>query len=108
MASEILVERKGPLDEKYILVEFRDESIDGVVSLPLEYHRDIAAEYRRRTGKRFGVLGGGRMCIYEDLKVIKVYDTSGDYGRAPTDRVAAVLMEHYPSYELVGDLGRIR
>ena len=102
MASEILVERKdGSLDEKYILVKFRDESIDGVVSLPLAYHEYIADEYRRRTGRRFEVLGGGRMSIDADSKVIKVYGYSVDFGHAPTDRVAAVVKEHYPNYQLI-------
>ncbi len=112
--NEVLIERSYGPDEKFIFI-VNGEGQEGVISLPQEYHREIAGEYARRTGKRqtwsprgdleFEVLGGGRLIFDTDAKRMELYDCSGDFGWEPSrERTMEILRGSHPDYEVV-DLG---
>ncbi len=108
--NEVLIERSYDPDEKFIFI-VNGEGKEGVISLPQEYHREIAWEYARRTGKtqtwepqgdlEFQVLGGGRLIFNPEAKRMELYDCSGDFGYEPSrERTVEILQESHPDYEI--------
>lgn len=102
--NKAIIEHNG--GHKYILAQVREgqESSLAVVSMPLDWHSDIASAYRTRLSMQGQslerVLGGGRLAISKARKTIETYDESGSYGKAPLDLVEKVLKENFPDYKL--------
>eukprot|EP01128_Nolandella_sp_AFSM9_P006448 TRINITY_DN3317_c0_g1_i1.p1 TRINITY_DN3317_c0_g1~~TRINITY_DN3317_c0_g1_i1.p1 ORF type:complete len:114 (+),score=31.10 TRINITY_DN3317_c0_g1_i1:96-437(+) len=92
---EVVIDHDG--DEKYIVCGVTDAKGKlrmCLVSLPLEYHSDIAEEFKRHLskGERITrVFGGGILTIDREAKVIRTYGMSGGYGKPKLEQVQQLL-----------------
>ena len=93
---EAIVEHNG--DEKYIVVKAGNKKV--LVSMPLEYHSEIASEYKARVNQPVEILGGGILTIDKEAKTIKTYGKSGSYGGPNIKDVRAILTANFPDYKI--------
>lgn len=88
---------------KFIVIENeRDEMIVYADDEPrFDYHRELLAEYRHESGLRARCIGGGRISFKETEKVIRIWDSSGDFGYEPDRNVTlAALKLAYPGFDV--------
>lgn len=105
--AEVIIEHDN--DEKYIIGYITTTGPDDtdviqkyvLVSMPLDYHADIADDFRLRLkdDEDFEILGGGILTIDRDSKFIKTYGRSGAYGPPPIDLLTHIIKKNFDDWK---------
>jgi hypothetical protein len=95
---EAVIEHEG--DEKYILAQPEGEHKVVLVSMPKEYHSEIARAYTKRLGKKLRIFGGGILRIDKEAQTVKTYGMSGSYGKPKVRLVEKILEYAFPGYTI--------
>ncbi len=66
------------------------------------FHRDIVRQLRIATGLSVSCLGGGRINVDPEAKVIKIWSSSGDFGVEPNRQgtTGKLLQAAYPDFKI--------
>ena len=97
---EAIIKHNG--DEKYIVARVGDNGSSRLmlVSLPLEYHSDIAKALKRTVDGEVKIQGGGILEIDREAKKIRTYGKSGGFGRPDVNDVERILKHDFPDYAI--------
>jgi hypothetical protein len=103
---EAIIKHDG--DAKYIIarVQGKKEVKTVLVSLPLEYHSQIAREYQRSLDRKdeMEVQGGGILSIDKKAKKVRTYGKSGSFGKPDARVVESILNYALPDYKVKAEV----
>lgn len=96
---------KEEYDEKYIIVEIKEEDCvkKVLVSFPMEYHSEIARAYQQKLDnkvKEMDIAGGGIITVDKKAKKVSTYGMSGSYGKPDISLVEQILAQVFPEFSI--------
>ena len=87
--------------QKFVLVRVADDDRLVLWGDPAaEWHKDIVVTMEKSGLLIEEVLGGGRIMVLPEDKVIYVWGKSSRYGEFSFSRVRDLLQEEYPSFQI--------
>lgn len=97
MTAKVIV--RGDKGYKFVVLETENGEIVVFADEKYGYHRNLLACYCKENGLHAKCLGGGQIRIDREKKIIRIRDSSGDFGMEPNRKeTGRLIQEAFPDF----------